>query len=173
MRWTALPHGSIILDACCVITLYESGQMEAILRATGQQVVLASYVHEVEIRRADLGPLIDAGTILIVSPRNETEENAYVNFAVELDDGEAVTGAIAIHRNWAIATDEAKATAYFSRVAPRLEIASTPDLVKHWVEQVKPAREEVRAVLQRIELRARYQPGPNHPLRGWWRVHHD
>lgn len=169
MRWIALPYSYIILDACCAITLHESERMEAILRATRQHVALASYVHEVEIQRADLEPLVDTGTIVIVSPRSEAEENSYVNFAVELDDGEAVTGAIAVHRNWAIATDETKATTYFSRVAPQLQIASTPDLVKHWVENATPAQEVVREVLQNIEIRARYQPGPSHPLYGWWR----
>lgn len=164
MNWIALPHGYIILDACCAITRYESGQMEAILRATGQHVTLASYVHEVEIR-----PIIDAGTIVVVSPRNEIEENTYVNFAVELDDGEAITGAIAVHRNWAIATDETKATAYFSRVAPQLQIASTPDLIKHWVENAKPSQQEVGEVLQRIEVGARYQPRQSHLLYEWWR----
>lgn len=165
-----LPQDCIILDACCAITLFESGYMGAILTATQKEIAIASYVHEEEVKRANLQPLIDGGLLTVVVPEGEEEENTYVNYSVELEDGEAVSGAIAVHRNWAMATDETKAINFFARRAPQLQLVSTPELVKYWVETTNQSLGVARTVLQSIRTRARYEPGPQHVLHEWWQA---
>ena len=142
--------------------------MEAILKAIPGGVALAIFVLDEEILRSNLQPFIEQGLIRVVSPDSEAEENAFVNFAVELDDGEAVTGAIAMHRHWSIATDDRKARNVFARTNPYVQLLSTPELIKHWADTHKPSIEVVREVLQNIQTQARYKPPAAHALYAWW-----
>lgn len=161
-------HDCTILDACCAINLYMSGRIEDILQAIPGSVALATFVLEEEILRINLRPLVAQGFIRVVAPESEAEENAFVNFAVELDDGEAVTGAIAMHRHWGIATNDWKARRVFSHTNPHVQLLSTPELIKHWADTSNPPIEVIREVLQNIQTHARYQPPATHALYAWW-----
>ena len=161
-------HAGLILDACCAINLHMSGHMEEILQALPGCVALAAFVLDEEILRSNLQPLIAQGLIQIVSPESEAEETSLVNFAAELDDGEAVTGAIAIHRHWGIATDDRKARRVFARTNPHVQLLSTPELLKHWVDTHHPPTAVVCEALQNIQTHARYQPPATHALHAWW-----
>lgn len=158
----------LVLDACCAITLVESAHMAAILSATNLRVVITRYVVQHEVQRQDVQPLIDAGVLSLVAPETEAELNEYVDLARDLDDGEAVSGALAVHRKWALATDETKALRFFAETYPEIPLISTPGLIKHWVEVTQPAREVVRSALLRIQSQAHYRPGKLHPLWDWW-----
>ena len=98
----------------------------------------------------------------------EIEAGTRVNLAAVLDDGEAVTGAIAVHRNWAIATDDKAAIRVFNQMAPQLQIITTPELIKYWAEKCQPSAQTIHNCLQNIEVGARYRPGRQHPLYTWW-----
>jgi hypothetical protein len=161
-------HDCIILDACCAINLHMSGRMEEILKALPGDVALAIFVLDEEILRSNLEPLIEQGLIRVVSPDSEAEENAFINFAAELDDGEAITGAIAMHRRWGIATDDRKARIVFARTNPRVQLLSTPELIKYWADTHKPSIEVIREVLRNIQTQARYKPPAAHALHAWW-----
>ncbi|MBA3947634.1 MAG: hypothetical protein H0X37_24150 [Herpetosiphonaceae bacterium] len=177
-------HTCIILDASCTINLFASGQMDSILTAIPRSVAVAAYVREQEALRInvrsgdgetrilqpiDLQPLIDRGLLIVVAPASEDENESYVNFAAVLgDDGEAITAAIALHRNWASAIDDRSATNLFRREAPQLQIISTPELIKHWVDAMNPADAVVRLALEDVRAGARYAPGRQHPLYEWW-----
>lgn len=176
--------GCIILDACCILNLYASGQMDAMLKCLSRKVAVAAYVRDVEAQRIlslaqsntapqyepiDLQPLIDSGLLIIVSPENEAENTTYTDFATALDDGEAITGAIAYHRNWIVGTDDRKATSYFAQHASHLKVISTPELMRHWVDTDNPAFDDICAALRMVRLRARYEPHRDHKLRDWWR----
>jgi hypothetical protein len=178
----------IILDACCIINLYASGEMESILKAISKSVAVAAYVRDHEALRIlsgvdgavtqrfeqiDLQPLIDCGLLVVVSPESEAENIAFVNFAVVLDDGEAITGAIALHRNWSIGSDDRKAISFFNQHAPHLQMISTPELVKYWVDIAHPPLETIRLALQKIRLKAKYEPHLRHKLYLWWQKHKD
>lgn len=175
-------HAGLILDACCIINLYATRRMEDILKAIPESVAIADYARE-EVGwiyrgpdsnvtrtrgKIDLQPFVELGLLTIVSLNSEPEQNTFVSFAVDLDDGETVTGAIAVHRNWAIATDDKKATSFFINKAPHLQIISTPELIKYWVDTTHPSNEVVRVTLQNVWLRARYKPHDQHPLYEWW-----
>jgi hypothetical protein len=176
-------HDGLILDACCVINLYASGEMSDILQALSTSVAVAAYVKDKEATRIlcepdgtsvrkyeqiDLQPFIDHGLLVIVSPDNEAEDTTYVNFAVDLDDGEAITGAIAFHRNWSIASDDRKAIAFLSRNAPYVQIVTTPEILQFWVSTANPHPDIVRRALRNIRTRARYEPDRGHTLYDWW-----
>lgn len=173
----------LILDACCIINLYASGVIEAILRSITTSIAVAAYVRDKEALTVacespggtapqreviDLQPYIASGLLQVVSPETEEELDTFVNFAVHLDDGEAITGAIAFHRNWSIASDDGKALRFFSQHAPDVQLITTPELIKHWVDTAHPASDVVCAALRNVRTRARYEPHRTHMLYDWW-----
>ena len=172
-------HECIILDACCVINLYASKQIEEILDTIPKSVCIAAYVKNEEILRTydissnraediDLQSLIDQGVLILVDLNLKTEAETRVSLATVLDDGEAVTGAIAIHRNWAIATDDKAAIKVFGREVPHLQIITTPELIKYWADKTKPPPEIINQCLQNIAVGASYRPSKKHHLYDWW-----
>ena len=180
-------HKCIILDACCIINLYASGQLGNILQSIAKSVAVATYVREEEAlriyagtdtdvtqkyERIDLQSFIDCGLLTVVSPETEAENITFVNFAAALGgDGEAITGAIALHRHWSIGSDDRKAISFFVRHTPQLQIITTLELIKHWVDTAHPLSDEIRVALQKMRVRARYAPNTNHDLYKWWQEH--
>jgi len=124
------------------------------------------------IKKIDLQPLIDSNILVPVDIEGEEEQSVYVYFASQLDDGEAISGAICMCRNWSIATDDKKAIRVFRREMPNIALISTLDLVKNWVEVTYQDRETVQAVLENIWYKANYDPR-NHPLYDWWKSYLD
>jgi hypothetical protein len=177
----AFAHDCIILDACCIINLYASGRIDELLKALPTSVSVATYVHEQEALfvgasdgsdskvRIDLKPLIDQGLLRSVQPETEAENITFIDFAAKLgDDGEAITGAIAVHRNWAIGTDDRGAIRFFHRAAPQFQIISSLELIKHWADTIELPADEIRSVLRNVRICGRYQPHNTHVLAAWW-----
>lgn len=174
-----LAHGAIILDACCAINLCASGRMQEILECLEKVVVIADYVCENEvltIRSFDSGaeepinlqPFIDEGLLTVASLNSEAEEITFVNFAAEVDDGEAITGAIALHRDWAVGSDDRAAINILRRLAPQQQIVTTPELIKYWADSASPARDMIADTLRAVRYRGKYEPSRDHFLHGWW-----
>ncbi len=188
MKSSLSSRSCIILDACCLINLCASGEMHEIIKCIPESIAISSYVKEREVltifdgppdnvrairKEIDLNPLTESGLLIVAKPENDAEKQTYVNFAFEMDDGEAMTGALAIHRNWALATDDKKVVNYFSRNTLEVPIISTLELIKHWVDVTNPASENVCTVLMNVRLKARYEPDKNHTLYQWWQNHMD
>jgi len=115
-----------------------------------------------------LQPIIDRGLLRVVTPETEAENITFVNFAATLDDGEAITRAIALHRNWAIGTDDRKAISFFTQNMSHLQVISTLELIKYWVDTANPPLETICLALQKVRVRARYEPNLKHKLYLWW-----
>lgn len=179
----AFSHDCIILDACCFINLYASQQMRAVLEVIPKSISVATYVKDYEVlsiysgpienvqekhELIDLQPFIDENLLVLADIETEVEANTYINFAQKLDDGEAITGAIAINRNWAIATDDSKSIKIFQSTASQIALVSTLDLVKYWVDNEKPKDDIIRNTLLNLRVRGKYEPHRNHPLVKWW-----
>lgn len=179
----AFSRNCIILDACCLINLYASQQMRAVLETIPKNLSVAAYVKDHEVLSVysgpienvqenyeliDLQPFIDEKLLLLVDIETDVEANTYINFAQKLDDGEAITGAIAINRNWAIATDDSKSIKLFQSNASHIALVSTLDLVKYWADTKKPKDDIVRNALLNIRVRGKYEPHRDHPLIKWW-----
>jgi len=179
----AFSHDCIILDACCIINLFASQQMRSVLETIPKNLSVAAYVKDHEVlsiysgpinnvqetsESIDLQPFIDDNLLLLVDIETEVEANTYINFAERLDDGEAVTGAIALNRNWAIATDDSASVRLFQSSAPHIALVSTLDLVKYWVDTNSLTEDIIRETLLNIRVRGKYEPHRNHPLSKWW-----
>ena len=163
-------HDGLMLDACILINLNASGQMEAILRSIPPQVAVAAYISENEIRSFDLQPFIDKGLLIVVDIDFTSDEdtNRVANYSNALGaDGEAYTGAIAVSKNWAIGTDERRVLNYFEREAPHLQRITTHELVKHWADTMSPERETVQLALEQIAIIGKFVINAQHSCFEW------
>ena len=171
----------LLLDASCLLNLYATGRLIEIARVLPWQLAVVDYVLEQEalyVRAigaheeqeetvpADLSPLIDEGLLLVVRLETPSEEASFVELAAILDDGEAVTGAIALNRGHLIAIDDRKARRVLGESAPWMRLVSTLDLVRQWCESVPV--QEVGHALRAMQHGARYVPGQRDPLYAWW-----
>jgi hypothetical protein len=157
--------------------------MGDILESIPKSVTVAAYVRDKEAlwiyggpdenitqtkEPIDLQPFIQRGLLTIVSLDTEAEENIFVDFATTLDDGESITGAIALYRHWAIAADDKKAIKFFMRRTPQLQLITTLELVKYWIDTVQPAHNIALSAIRNMQLRAGYNPDSKHPGYSWW-----
>jgi hypothetical protein len=119
----------------------------------------------------DLQLQVDQGLLQIVRFESEAEQETFLEFAVALgDDGEAMTGALAAHRTWALATDDRKAITFFCVRCPQVPLVSTLALVKYWADEEHVPATEIRTVLRNIRYKGRYVPHRDHALLGWWQA---
>ncbi len=175
---------SILLDASCLLNLYATGHLRDVTAALPYQVRVADYVVEREAlfvwrpgptegrevqEPVDLGSFLDEGLIQQVRLENQIEEATFVALAAELDDGEAVTGAIAFHRGCAVATDDRKARRVLRQLSPPVELFYTLELLKQWGEKNRVPLDVLRTALAEMKSSASYFPGARHRLYEWWR----
>lgn len=178
-----IAHSHVLLDACCVLNFCASGNLLAILKTIPAQVAVTQVVQERELKTlqrledeenegaTQFEEAIAQGLLKVVDFKSEEEAETFVNYVFELgDDGESATCAIAIHRGWAIATDDKKANSFFQRQAPHLQILSTPEIIKHWSEEAGLDSSALRDALNAIRVKGSYMPPKNHPLRSWWQA---
>lgn len=179
-------HESVILDASCLINLSASGQLRSIIASLPISVAVTRYVQTDEVlweyagpdddvaqtkQQIDLQPLIDQGYLQVVDIESEAEALTMVNYATLMDDGEAFTSAIAMHRNWAVAVDDRKARKVIADHSPQIQMLSTLDLVRYWAEILPCSSGDLARVLQQIRMRGKYSPHTDHPQINWWNAH--
>ena len=91
-----------------------------------------------------------------------------MQFATEIDDGEAQALAIAKSRGYTLLTDDRKAL----RIARRPDVAvatvTTVGVLQDWQAHRSPTVAELRVVIERIQTLARFAPNKDSPDRTWW-----
>ena len=123
-----------------------------------------------EMVAVDIAPFIASGALQILELSGEDEQILYVEQSVVVDDGEAMSIAIAASRRLELAIDDKQAINHARRTFPGLKFLTTPEIVKLWSETVALSPERLREVLVAIEARARYTPPNSHPLAAWWKA---
>lgn len=170
---------TLILDACTLINLAATGKVQDILAVVALPMVICDTVagEALYLRRGgqgidasdrdsiDLGVWTATGRLQIISAETDEELETFVDLAVALNDGEAMTIALAAHRALVVVTDDRKAMRLASAYVP---VTSSLALVKTWIEVDTIDAQAARAVLGNIRERARYIPHSQHPLRTWW-----
>jgi predicted nucleic acid-binding protein len=173
---------SEILDACALINLYASGFMGEIISSRQAQcyVVEQALQESLFIRRpSDTGVGFDKEPVKLdsyfqnkmlqtVKLESEAEQNLFVDLALQIDDGEAATIAIAISRHMQVATDDKKAVRILKQEAPDIVCFSTLEVIKAWSEKLSVNSEQMKVALSSILKHANYRPGKGHKLFEWW-----
>lgn len=178
-----IAHSHVLLDACCILNFSASGHLLEILQAIPAQVAVPQVVRERELKTlqrleneenegaTQFEAAITQGVLIVVDFKSEAEETSFVNYVFELgDDGESACCAIAVHRGWAIVTDDKKAISFIQREISQQQIISTPEIIKHWSEKVSLDASVLRDALKAIRVKGRYLPRKNHPLLSWWQA---
>lgn len=170
-----------IVDSCSLINLYASGKIQEILHACSGNFYVSEQVQResLSIRQPDshdpsllvvspidLGEALSNGLILGCRLESAAELQSYVEFAAEVDDGEASCLAIAKSRGWLVATDDRKAMRIASESG--ITVITTPELIERWVKANGPAPFEIIDTLRRIERFASFRPRRASPLHDWW-----
>jgi hypothetical protein len=172
-------HSHMVLDACCIINLVATEEFDNILEIIPAQLAITSYVLKYEVITytnsagekvpVDLMLRIQSGQILEVDidTLQEEEANLLANFASQrLDPCESASAAIAIHRNWGLATDDKRAIYLITQTSPTTQIITTPELLKLWSDTLTIPDKQIEQVIGRIR---RYVPPETHPLFQWWK----
>jgi predicted nucleic acid-binding protein len=177
-------NSDLLLDACCLLNIYASGCVEAISEAMGCSFVIAEAVSKeaLYVRRGgggadasdreavDLTALLTNKVLSIVT-LDAAELATFLSFASQVDDGEAATCAIAVHRGLALATDDRKARRLLQAHAAHLRLYSTLDLLKHWADHHQTEATVLARTLIMVRDRGNFLPPRSDPLRPWWHTH--
>ena len=170
----------VVLDTSVALNLLATGVGAVVLKTLEVNCFVCSAVVDeaIYIRSDDpaqprepvsIDSWLQSGAVDITSPKGPVEEELYVQFAGDLDDGEAMSLAICRARGYALAADDRKARRIASRLAPpAVQLLSTSQIFHHWANRTGAAAGELKRVLSAIELRARFIPPHDDPLREWW-----
>ena len=173
----------LLLDASCLLNLYATGFLQEIANTLPYQFAVADYVLEQEAlhtwlpepdesreKRApvDLSPLVRKGLMHVMHLEHLEEELTFLDLAVSVDDGEAMTGALAFHRGCSMATDDRKARRVLGEQFPAVSLVSTLELLNLWAQDESVSIVELQAAMTRMRAGASYVPGYRDPLYGWW-----
>lgn len=168
----------ILLDACVVLNLLATDQLDHIATVLDFRFIVVRQVAEEayyvldeiegELRRTllDLTGYIRAGSMVSVD-LDAAELSTFVRLAAQVDDGEAATLSIAVHRGLPLATDDRKARR-LTRELGLAEPIRTSDLLHSWAQLVGP-EPKAGSLLSATEQRARFRPSPTDPHHEWWR----
>ena len=172
-------HQPVVLDTCVIINLLATNRVSEIVRTLAPRCLICSAVSGESLylrsMQADQGPevvdlkqLFDEGAFEKCEIQGDQEEAFYVGYALELDDGEAMSLAIAQSRNFSLATDERKARRVLRENAAGLTVISTTEIVHAWGKD--QLEQDLITAIHLIRERARFQPPDSDPLARWWNM---
>ena len=170
----------VVLDTSVILNLLAAEVGEAILECLQTDCLVCTvaaretiYIRADDpaqpIRPVSVGPWVRAKLIAIVASEGPLEENLYVRFASELDDGEAMSLAICHARGCTLATDDRKARRLAGSLMPQtVPVLSTAEILHCWARRTNIQGEVLRETIRAIERRARFLPPQGDPFRDWW-----
>lgn len=170
----------LIIDACVLLNLIATGIIEDILNLIAQNsfVCILAKNESLFLRKEDdinenepidIDDLVNQGVIQICDFENVEEQEFFVNLAASLDDGEAMSLAIALSRNWHLATDDKKARRIFRENNSNNDfLISTTDLIRVWAESENISDIEIKSILVKVERKASFRPPKSDPNLQWW-----
>jgi predicted nucleic acid-binding protein len=158
----------LLQDACVLINLLATDRLEEIAHHLAYQFAIAWSVaaETIYLRRpadnsreqADLRTHVVSGLTRVLDVETELEQNRYLYYATELDDGEAMSLALAEGRRLEIATDDRKARRMVAAEGLSIKLWSTIDILKAWERIGSISPQEVKDTLTKISSRARFRP---------------
>jgi len=168
------------LDACVLINLCATERISEIAAALATRFVVAREVsgETLGVRSGadpsqrspiELGELVRTGVLEIVDLEGE-EIATFVRVAERLDDGEAATLALAVHRGLALLTDDRAALRLIASEYAGLEVLSTARILRSYSEQAHLPVGQIAACLLAVEERASFFPARIDPDGDWWRT---
>ncbi len=171
----------VLLNDCSVLlNLLATDCLPAIADVTGCQFAICPAVrdevkklrdtHTGEMVEVDIAPLVASGLLQVLEISGEEEQTLYVEQSIVVDDGEAMSIAIAVHRHLELAIDDKQAANHTGRTFPEIRLWSTPEILKQWADVSSVDPIVLQNAIRQIEIRARYFPPKSHALAAWWQT---
>ena len=169
----------VLLNDCSVLlNLLASDCLASIAEATGWQFAICPAVRD-EVKKlrdattgemvdVDIAPLIASGLLQVLEISGDQEQTLYVEQAVVVDDGEAMSIALAVSRKLELAIDDKQAANHTRRTFPAVRLWSTPEIMKLWADTSAIEPLLLRKAIRLVEARARYFPPKSHAQAQWW-----
>jgi predicted nucleic acid-binding protein len=176
-----VPSAIILLDACIAINLAATGRLPHIAQTldatfflTRQAAAEVGYLRdfvngELVTTPVNLAQHASDGTVQLIHV-DPSEYLLYLELAAIVDDGEAATIAVAIHRNLQLATDDRKARGLCAERHIQ-EPLRTLTLIRTYADAARLEVVHVRELLIKIRDRASFQPPRSDPDHKWWHDH--
>lgn len=170
----------VVLDTTVILNLLATGIGEAILNCLQTECFIAAaaaqealYIRADDpaqpVRGVSLEPWVAEKLVALTATEGPEEENLYVQFASELDDGEAMSLAICCSRDYILATDDRKARRIAGSLRPKaVSVLPSAEILHRWAECTAASEERIREILRSIETRARFVPRAGDPFGDWW-----
>lgn len=171
----------LISDTSVLLNLIAGNCVQDVADALGCQWVICTAVRDEtkflrdvdtgNLMPIDLAPWLANGLLQVVEALSEVEQAQYLEEAALVDDGEAMSISVAMHRQVELAMDDRRAGRHFRELCPDLKLWTTPDLLAAWAEQCPESKERIVNAIRTIRSRARYVPPRGHPRFAWWDEH--
>ena len=171
-----------ILDACALVNLHCVWGSLGELRNFGASWSIgetalreATFVRDFDLNgdiyKVTLDPLavVADGNLQVLSLDDAQEHASFVEFTLELDDGEAQGMALSLHRTRVLVTDDRPAV----RVASELIIVQTmgtPEILTAWVNANPEQRHRLPEMIRRVSVLGPFQLKKSSPHYGWWQA---
>ena len=178
-----MPAEYILLDTCCLLNLVATGCLSEALNNDNWHYALSGIIADeealyikqesktgegdMEYIPIDSRALAAQSGMRIIEVGEASEIDLYVRLAIQLDDGEAHGLAVAHKLGFCFGTDDRKAIKIASLPEVAVRVITTPEIVKHWLED-RLVAVEPGVLLSKIERYGRFRPRPDSALAGWW-----
>ena len=123
-----------------------------------------------EMMAIDVAPMVGSGLLHVLELSGDLEQTIYVEQAAVVDDGEAMSIAIAGNRGLELAIDDKRAAKHALRTFPKMRLWTTPEILKRWADAAALSKARLKEALMKIETRSRYVPPKSHALASWWQT---
>jgi hypothetical protein len=163
-----------------LINILASGRAQEILTGSEYKFGICTVVSKesIYLRAADpnappdtveLEPFVKSKSLTVYALSGDKEQTLYIDYAADLDDGEAMTLALAFSRGFAVATDDRKARRIFLEdTGDVTRLLSTPQILKRWSPRAGLTAGELKKVLLEVSRRGRFSPPSGDPDFSWW-----
>ena len=116
-----------------------------------------------------LGAHLESNRLIVFELSGDEEKELYVDYAAELDDGEAMCLALVYSRGFSMASDDRKARRLFTEEIGDLKrLLSTSQILKEWSEKTGLNPADVKQVLTDVSRRGRFFPNSGDTHFEWW-----
>ena len=112
---------------------------------------------------------MDSNRLTVFELSSDEEKELYVDYATQLDDGEAMSLALVYSRGFSLASDDRKARRLFTEeIGNPKRLLSTSQILKEWPEKGGMDAANLKQVLTDVLRRGRFFPNSGDAHFEWW-----
>ena len=116
-----------------------------------------------------LDAYLESNRLTVFELSGDEEKELYVDYAAELDDGEAMSLALVYSRGFSMASDDRKARRLFTEEIGDLKrLLSTSQILKECSEKAGMNPADLKQILTEVSRRGRFFPNSGDPYFAWW-----